>query len=151
MPVTIPAPQPTVLAPQPTARVATPRPPTPAPIAPTAAPPVPGGGQTSYTVKPGDRLYSIGRQFGVNPYTIAQANGIGAPYLIHPGQILLIPAGGTEPSPKPEPGPNTYTVKPGDTVYSISRKFGKSPAAIINANNLTNPSCIVPGQVLKIP
>jgi len=133
----------------PTVPPATPRPtPTPPAVRPTTPASVPGA-QTSYTVKPGDRLFSIGRQFGVNPYSIAQANGIGAPYIIHPGQVLVIPAGGTE--PQPGTGATLYTVKPGDTVYSIARKFGKSPTAIINANNLANPNRIVPGQVLRIP
>jgi len=45
----------------------------------------------------------------------------------------------------------TYVVKLGDTIYSIGRKLGKSPIAIINANNLVNPNYIFPGQVLKIP
>jgi len=43
---------------------------------PLVATPIPGA-SSSYTVKPGDRLFSIGRQFGVNPYEIAQANRIG--------------------------------------------------------------------------
>ena len=53
----------------------TPVPPTPTP-APTATP---SGGTTTYTVKSGDWLFSIGRQFGVNPYSIAAANNIPQP------------------------------------------------------------------------
>jgi LysM repeat protein len=112
---------------------------TPWPPAAAAAP----SGQTSYTVKPGDRLFSIGRAFQINPYAIAQANRLGPPYTIHPGQALVIPTGGTS-------GP-THTVAAGETVYSIARKYGKSAAAIINANNLSNPNFIFPGQVLNIP
>jgi len=112
---------------------------TPWPPAATAAP----SGQTSYTVKPGDRLFSIGRAFQINPYAIAQANRLGPPYTIYPGQALVIPTGGTS-------GP-THTVAAGETVYSIARKYGKSAAAIINANNLGNPNFIFPGQVLNIP
>jgi murein DD-endopeptidase MepM/ murein hydrolase activator NlpD len=42
-------------------------------------------------------------------------------------------------------------VQPGDTIYKIARKFGVSPAAIIRANNLSNPDKIFPGQTLIIP
>ena len=121
---------------------------TPRPPAATAAP----SGQTSYTVKPGDRLFSIGRAFQINPYAIAQANRLGPPYTIHPGQALVIPTGGTSgPTATPGPAPTTHTVAAGETVYSIARKYGKSAAAIINANNLGNPNFIFPGQVLNIP
>jgi LysM repeat protein len=125
---------------------ATPQPPAAATAIPVAS------GETSYTVKPGDRLFSIGRQFGVNPYAIAQANRIGPPYTIRPGLVLVIPAGGTVgPSPTPGPAPARHTVVAGETVYSIARKYGRSAAAIINANSLANPNFIFPGQVLNIP
>jgi LysM repeat protein len=39
----------------------------------------------------------------------------------------------------------------GDTVYSIARRFGVPPDAIIRANNLVNPNLIRAGQVLIIP
>lgn len=125
---------------------ATPQP-TPVPTAIAAA----TGSQTSYTVKPGDRLFSIGRQFSVNPFAIAQANRIGPPYTIYPGQVLVIPAGGVGPSPTPGAPPTTHTVVRGETIYSIARQYGRSAAAIINANHLINPNFIFPGQVLNIP
>jgi LysM repeat protein len=135
--------------PEPVTQPATP-PPTNTPWPPAAT--VALSGQTSYTVKPGDRLFSIGRAFQINPYAIAQANRLGPPYTIHPGQVLVIPAGGTwGPTATPGPAPTTHTVAAGETVYSIARKYGKSAAAIINANNLGNPNFIFPGQVLNIP
>jgi FOG: LysM repeat len=44
----------------------------------------------------------------------------------------------------------TYTVQKGDTVYKIARRFGTTMNAIIQANNLSNPNLIFPGQVLYI-
>jgi peptidoglycan-N-acetylglucosamine deacetylase len=122
---------------------------TPIPAAPApAATAAPSGSGTSHTVKSGEWLFSIARQYGVSPYTLAQVNGIGAPYTIRPGQVLVIPSGGT--APVPGTG-GTYTVQRGDTIYSIARKLGKTPSAIINANNLANANFIFPGQVLRIP
>lgn len=43
-----------------------------------------------------------------------------------------------------------YTVKPGDTVYSVARIFGVPPARIIIDNMLTTPGSLVPGQDLVI-
>jgi LysM repeat protein len=125
---------------------------TPIPVA-TAAPvpaatAAPSGSGTSHTVKSGEWLFSIARQYGVSPYTLAQVNGIGAPYTIYPGKVLVIPSGGTVPVPGPG---GTYTIQRGDTIYSIARKLGKTPSAIINANNLANANSIFPGQVLRIP
>ena len=44
-----------------------------------------------------------------------------------------------------------YTVKAGDTLYSIAVSFGTTVAEIAAANNIADPSTIVLGQVLKIP
>ncbi len=57
------------------------------------------------------------------------------------------------PTPKSESGQKVtkYTVQPGDTLSSISQKFGVSMEAIIAANGLKNPNAIYVGQVLTIP
>jgi LysM repeat protein len=53
-----------------------------------------GGCATTYVVKHGDTVYSIGRQFGVAPWSIARASGLCNPNLIVTGQVLCIPAPG---------------------------------------------------------
>ncbi|MDB1089067.1 LysM peptidoglycan-binding domain-containing protein [Streptomyces sp. ACA25] len=45
----------------------------------------------THTVRSGETLYSIGRQYGVPWQSIASANNIRAPYTIYVGQILVIP------------------------------------------------------------
>jgi LysM repeat protein len=47
-----------------------------------------------HTVQYGDTLFSIGRIYGVNPYTIAEVNGLANPNYIYAGQVLYIPSGG---------------------------------------------------------
>lgn len=44
-----------------------------------------------------------------------------------------------------------YTVRAGDSVYSISRRYGVSSNDIITANQIANPNRIVIGQALVIP
>ncbi len=45
----------------------------------------------TYEVESGDCLSAIGDKLGVDWYSIAEANGIGEPYTIYPGQSLIIP------------------------------------------------------------
>ena len=56
---------------------------------PTSAPgPNP---QFAHTVLPGQTLHTISLQYGVAWLTIATANQLGSPYVIYPGQTLVIP------------------------------------------------------------
>jgi LysM repeat protein len=48
-------------------------------------------------------------------------------------------------------GQTSYVIQPGDTLASISRRFGVSVAAIATANNIVNPNLIYAGQTLVIP
>ncbi|HXV98632.1 MAG TPA: LysM domain-containing protein [Anaerolineae bacterium] len=52
------------------------------------------GGGFHYKVQYGDTLYAICRKFGVDPYYIAQVNGLPNPNHIYAGQVLYIPSGG---------------------------------------------------------
>ncbi|MGL4933320.1 MAG: peptidoglycan DD-metalloendopeptidase family protein [Aeromonas sp.] len=55
-----------------------------------------GRSTSSYEVRRGDTLSSIGRQFGMAAQTLAQNNNLSAPYALQPGQMLHIqPAGGS--------------------------------------------------------
>lgn len=45
----------------------------------------------------------------------------------------------------------TYIVKPGDTLWQLSRQFGTTVDSIVQANNIPNPNLIYVGQVLEIP
>lgn len=47
--------------------------------------------QFTHEVKPGENLFLISVQYGVTWTKIAEANDIGSPYVIYPGQTLVIP------------------------------------------------------------
>jgi LysM repeat protein len=137
---------------------------TPAPTAssaattpPTAVPTSSGGGEGyfEYTVQSGEWVWSIARKFGVDPQDIIALNELVEPYTLYPGDVIKIPTDGDVPVPPSgvattESG-TTYTVQLGDNVSSIATKFGVTSDAIINANNLTYPYTLYPGQVLTIP
>lgn len=164
------------------------------------APTGPGNGDDLYhIVAPGETLFRIALNYGTSVDAIAGANGIPYPYIIQIGQRLLIPAYGTNPGLPPPPaegyyspnpgyppqgpaegyyppnpgyppqGPaegyypppdngdampgeaNTHTVAPGETLYSISVRYGVSAMVIAEANGLSNPNQIYVGQVLYLP
>lgn len=100
-------------------------------------------GEHTYTVRPGDTLWAIARRYGTTVAAIATANGIRDPNRIYPGQELRIPASGSDFT--------AYTVRPGDTLWAIARRFGSTVTAIAAANAIQNPDLIDPGQVLRIP
>ncbi len=134
--------------------------PTPAPVAqPTAQPTAQTNAQGNivHTVKLGETLFSIGRLYTVNPYSIAAANNIPYPYIIYPGQQLTVPTGGTTPPGPapipPQPGQCRYNhvVRPGENLYRVSLAYGVPMATIASANGIANYNLIYAGQTLCIP
>jgi LysM repeat protein len=124
-------------------------------VQPTAQ--VTSQGNTVHTVKQGETLFSIGRLYNVNPYSIAAANNVPYPYIIYPGQQLTIPTGTTPPGPTtpvpPQPGTCRYyhTVRPGENLYRISLAYGVPMSTIAAANGIVNYNLIYAGQTLCIP
>lgn len=55
------------------------------------------------------------------------------------------------PSSPPATGGTTYTVKAGDTMYSIANRFNTTVSKLAAANNIVNVNLLRIGQVLKIP
>jgi LysM repeat protein len=100
-----------------------------------------------HIVQRGENLYRISLRYGTTVHAIARANGISNPSRIYAGQRLVIPCGS---QPPPSSG-RVYTVRYGDTLYSIARHFGASAQAIMRANGLANPNRIYAGQRLIIP
>ena len=52
---------------------------------------VAGGGETVHVVQPGEWIWQIARNFGVDPNAIIAANDLTNPSLVYPGQELIIP------------------------------------------------------------
>ncbi|OAT86397.1 LysM peptidoglycan-binding domain-containing protein [Desulfotomaculum copahuensis] len=97
-------------------------------------------------VNPGDSLYTISCCHGTTVEALRSANGLTTD-MIYPGQKLIIPGENSSRSSVQE---SRYTVQPGDTLYSIGRRYGVDYQSIINANGLSGTS-LYPGQTLLIP
>lgn len=70
---------------------------------------------------------------------------IGTPVIITDSQ------GQYPPPPLQEGAGRRHMVKPGDTLWNISRMYGVTMEDIIRANGIKNPDALAPGQVLVIP
>ena len=100
-----------------------------------------------YTVKRGDTLWGIAKKFGVTVSAVVNANNIRNPNLIYVGEVFIIPHMTSAESF----GYTLYTVRRGDTLWGISRKFGTSINSIVALNGIENPNLIYAGEVFKIP
>ena len=109
---------------------------------PTTTPPV--DNQTKYIVKSGDTLWSIANRYGVTVSHLKQWNNLTS-NLLAIGQILIV-SGEVEAQP---PVTTRYTVKAGDTLWSISRHYGVTVSQLMSWNNLTSNFLTI-GQVLNV-
>jgi LysM repeat protein len=117
-----------------------------------------------HVVQEGETLLSIALRHGSSVEAIVTANHL-ENGRFHVGQHLRVPVydGATHspeatrtPSPAPAsptlepPGVETYTVKQGDTLSGIARRFGTSVKELMRLNDLGQTQIYV-GQILQIP
>ena len=100
-----------------------------------------------YTVKSGDTLSEIARDFGTTVSNIVSLNTfITNPNLIYPGQQLTIKTSfGTS-----ENTTNIYIVRRGDTLSEIALKYNTTVNRLVLLNNIQNRNLIFPGQQIII-
>ena len=94
----------------------------------------------TYTVRSGDTLTGIASHYGVTMMTVWWANKLTAKDELHVGQKLVIP---------PVNG-LIVTVKDGDTLESLAASYKIDAAAVIEVNQLDDPTLII-GQTLILP
>ncbi|MFZ4536610.1 LysM peptidoglycan-binding domain-containing protein [Propionivibrio sp.] len=108
----------------------------------------------SYTVRPGDKLEKIAPRFGMTVANLKEANSITGRIKVSPGLTLLV-AGqeGGEPldmdalaeqprlpaaDPVPEKASQTHTVRKGETLPVIARRYGMTVTELKRINHLRN-------------
>ena len=106
-------------------------------------------GENIYIVKAGDNLYQIANKFNTTVLKIKELNNLGNNALTI-GQELIIPKEETTELPSSNENFIIYTVKSGDSLYSIARNYGTTINVLKDVNNLTSDT-LSNGQVLKIP
>lgn len=102
---------------------------------------------TTYIIQSGDTLYSIAKKYNTTVDKIKQLNNLSNNNLSI-GQILQIPTTDFIETPTTT---ITYTVVPGDTLYSIAREYNTSVNNIKELNNLSSNLLVVGQQLLISP
>ena len=96
---------------------------------PTTSFETPSSNTVDYTVKSGDSLYKIAGQYNVTVDAIKRANNL-TTNTLQIGEVLRIPLG--------TPRETTYTVKSGDSLYSIAKKYNTTVNRLKELNNLSS-------------
>ncbi|MHA6646912.1 LysM peptidoglycan-binding domain-containing protein [Aerococcus urinae] len=120
----------------------------------------------SYTVQFGDSLWRISRKHGVSIQDLMTWNKLGANYMLHPGDKLVVQAPGKaedpttklsteKPSEAAKPVESTtpsasYTVQSGDSLWRISNKYGVSIQDLMTWNKLGANYMLHPGDKLVV-
>jgi LysM repeat protein len=133
----------------------------------------------TYTVQRGDYLIGIAQKFSLAWEELASLNDLNYPYTLYAGQNLVLPSSPEEaedapagepyhiylplvwkpalpppPAPAVKPGTNeipaVYTVRQGDFLIQIARTYGLDWKILAEANAITWPFTVYPGQVLKL-
>lgn len=119
----------------------------------------------SHPVREGETLAGIATAYGVEVRDLVRENGLSGEASLEPGMTLKIPgehAGSGSPvddgatvdrgqaSERRLETSRVHQVRPGETLSSISRRYGVAVSSIRSANGL-NSDVIRPGQRLRIP
>ncbi len=113
-----------------------------------------GGEDSDYVVTRGDTLSHIARWHRTSVDKLASINGIEPDQVLHPGQKLRVPgtrkvsvAAAENDVPKRK---IQYTVRSGDSLWVIARRFNVSVARLRQWNTLPQRALLQPGQKLDV-
>jgi membrane-bound lytic murein transglycosylase D len=104
-----------------------------------------------HTIQKGDTFYNIARRYSATPKELANWNHITLATALVPGRKLLI-KGREQQVASSSTGLRLirYTVRKGDTLVQLSRKFNISVTDLRRSNAVALAHGLQPGQVLKI-
>ncbi len=105
-----------------------------------------------YTIKKGDTLWSIANEMGVNIGALSRWNNLHPDQKIVPGDKLKIRMSASAETPPRGKGEKEiiYTVKKGDSLWSIAQRYQVSVSEIRTWNHLDGSDVIYPEDKLKI-
>ncbi|MBX3000068.1 MAG: LysM peptidoglycan-binding domain-containing protein [Caldilineaceae bacterium] len=105
---------------------------------------------TTYTVKPGDTLFSIAAAHRISLAWLAEENRVNPGQRLTAGRELTVPAGFAASGSEDAEQSRIHVVEAGQSIGSIANLYDTTARAIIRANNLADANRISPGQKLVI-
>lgn len=109
---------------------------------------------TRYNATRKDSIKSVAKRFGISPGELSELNGLGKKDRIA-GRSLIVPARQSvdfaiEGHQSKNSDIRYYTVRKGDTIASLSRKFKVSAKLLHSWNNLKSQTVLKPGKRLIV-
>ena len=130
-----------------------------APPPPAQPPPTPPPAESTareHTIARGETLDAISRRYGLTVRQLQDANpGLDARRLI-PGRTVRLPGGASgeaarAAAPAESARPSRHTIRAGDTLDGIARRYGTTVRALEGANPGLNPRRLIPGRTINLP
>lgn len=97
-----------------------------------------------YNIQAGDTLSSIASKYGTTESMILQINGLPDNYKIVPGTQIVVPV-------EQNKTYRYYTVKKGDNIYQIAKKYNIDYDLLLKLNGLDKDDYIYPNQTILLP
>ncbi|MEZ5540886.1 MAG: LysM peptidoglycan-binding domain-containing protein [Pseudomonadota bacterium] len=107
-------------------------------------------GAVNHVVSTGESLWSIARRHGVQVNQIIRWNRLDSGGAIRPGQQLVLYGGAAAVPSGKQIRTIRYTVRNGDSLYGISRKYNVAVSDLRRWNDLPEGKYLQPGQRLKL-
>ena len=101
---------------------------------------------TIYKVESGDTLASIANKYGIPINDLSSINGIMMGTNLNPGDYIVVPKMDSE-----NLYFTRYTIKDGDTMYSIAKRYGTDPKYLLRLNGLNENDIIYSGDYIFVP
>lgn len=98
-----------------------------------------------YIVKEGDNIATIAKKYNISIVDLINQNNLENVYYLEPGLELIIP------EEKAPLGFTHYTVKKGDNLYEIAKRYNISVKDLSELNGLEINEYIYPEQRLLVP
>ena len=97
-----------------------------------------------YQVEYGDTIETIATKTGTTPNNIKNINGLNSNADLVVGSLIIVPKEENQLF-------QNYTVKKGDSIYSIAKTYNVDPSTLLLLNGLNKDDYIYPNQEITIP
>ncbi|MDT7570414.1 MAG: hypothetical protein QOE05_588 [Actinomycetota bacterium] len=108
------------------------------------------GATSNIRVKQGDTLWEIAKRHHTTVAVLRQLNNLPGSGTIYVGELLKVP-GAAPAKPRTRVVEKGYTVRPGDNLTTIAKRYGVSVRTIQVRNKLPRSGVVVIGRRLAIP